>query len=76
MNTWQIIKTELTRDSRAGTLGRSVDINLASDLFLKLLPHIKDEDEAKASFNLGEEVREALLNRRGIKELQAAGIIP
>lgn len=75
MNSWEIIKQELTKTSRPGTMGRHIDMNLCGDLFVRLRHKLNDQEEATKSMNQDDECRAALLQRRNIKELREAGII-
>ena len=76
MNSWQIIKTELTKNSKPKTFGRSVDINLAADLFVKLMhSSLVDKDAAIKSMNEDMEVRDAILARCGIEDFRRAGVL-
>lgn len=76
MNSWEIIKTELTKTSSPKTLGRSIGVNLAADLFVKIMYNLTDQDIAKKSMNEDMEVRDAILARRGIEDFRKAGILP
>lgn len=75
MNSWEIIKQEMTRNSQPGTLGRSADLNQCGDLFVKLMHNLTDKEVSVESMNKDEEVREAILNRRGIEEMKKAGVL-
>jgi hypothetical protein len=75
MNSWEIIKTELTKKSRPNTVGRNIELIQCSDLFMSLNYNLTDRDESLNAFNDDMEVRESLINRKGILELQKAGIM-
>ena len=75
MNSWEIIKNELTKTSKPKTFGRSIDINLAANLFVKIMHNLTDKDVAKKSMSEDMEVRDALLARRGIEDFRKAGIL-
>jgi hypothetical protein len=75
MNTWEIIKNELTRKSKPGTFGRDIDVNIAADVFFKIKQNLKDEGASMEAFNSDDEVRKAILCRKSIDELYDAGII-
>lgn len=75
MDSWEIIKSELTKTSKPKTFGRSIDINLAADLFVKIMYNLTDQDIAKKSMNEDMEVRDAILARRGIEDFRKAGVL-
>jgi hypothetical protein len=75
MSTYEIMKAEMTKDSRPGTMGRNMDINACCDLFVKIMNNLVDKDESVASMNTDNEVRTAILNRKGIDDLRAAGVL-
>lgn len=75
MNSWEIIKEQFTRDSTPKTLGRSIAVNQAAELFVRLMPNLTDREAATELMNKDEEVRNALVHRRGIEELREAGVI-
>ena len=75
MNSWEIIKTESTKNSQPKTFGRSIEINLAANLFVKIMHNLTDKDVAKKSMNEDMEVRDALLARRGIEDFRKAGVL-
>lgn len=74
-NSWEIIKAELIKKSRPKTLGRSIEINQAAELFVKLMYNLTDREAAVESMNRDEEVKDALMNRDGIEELRMAGVL-
>lgn len=75
MNTWEILKKELTKSSRPDTMGRNIDVNSCATLFVKIMHNLTDREESVKSMNSDEEVKNALLARRGIQELQKAGVL-
>lgn len=75
MNSWEIIKSELTKTSKPGTMGRNIEVNQCAELFIKLMWNLNDREAATESMNKDEECREALVSRSGIEELRKTGII-
>ena len=75
MNTYEIIKQQMTKKSRPGTMGRSMELNDCCDLFVRIMHNITDKEESVKTMNADDEVREALLARRGIEELRSAGVL-
>ena len=75
MNSWQIIKTALTKDSRPKTFGYTCKVNEAAELLITLRGYLKDAKESIEAFNHDDEVRDAILSRGEIKEMKDAGII-
>ena len=75
MNSWEIIKQELTKKSRPGTLGRNIDMNQCAELYVRLMHNLTDREAATESMNKDDECRDGLLARRGIKELREAGVL-
>lgn len=67
MNSWEILKEELTKGTRLDTTQRVMYINQASKLFIKLRAVLSDFDIATKSFNADEEVGDALRRRDFIK---------
>ncbi len=74
-NSWQIIKEELTKNSRPDTMGRCIDLNKCGNLFVKLMYNLKDQEKATKSMNEDGEMKMALLNQKGINELREAGVL-
>jgi hypothetical protein len=75
MNTYEIIKQQMTKKSRPGTMGRSMELNDCCDLFVRIMHNITDKEESVKTMNADDEAREALLARRGIEELRSAGVL-
>lgn len=75
MNTYEIIKQQMTKKSQPGTMGRSVELNDCCDLFVRIMHNLTDKGESVKTLNADDEVREALLARRGIEELRGAGVL-
>jgi len=73
MNSWEIIRKELTKDTKPGTMGRMIALNLCSDLFIKLLAKLNDIYEATITLDADEEMREALLKWKSIEESERQG---
>ena len=75
MNSWEIIKQELTKKSRPGTMGRNIEMNQCAELFVRLMHNLTDSEAATESMNKDDECRDGLLARRGIEELREAGVL-
>jgi hypothetical protein len=75
MNSWEIIKEELTKKSRPGTMGRNIEMNQCAELYVRLMPNLADREAATESMNKDDECRAALLARSGIDELRKAGVL-
>ena len=75
MNSWEIIKSELTKKSRPKTVGRNIDMVQCAELYVKLMHKLIDRDAATESMNKDDECREGLIMRRSLKGLQDAGVI-
>lgn len=75
MNSWEIIKAELTKKSRPGTMGRNIDMNQCAELYVKIMHNLTDEKAATESMNKDGECREGILARNGIEELRKAGVL-
>ena len=75
MNTYEIIKQQMTKKSRHGTMGRSMELNDCCDLFVRIMHNITDKEESVKTMNADDEVRDAILSRRGIEELRSAGVL-
>jgi hypothetical protein len=75
MNSWQIIKSRLTSGSRPGTMGRTIDVQSASRLFVAIAERLTDGKESTADFNQDSEVRDSILSGPKIEELRRAGVI-
>lgn len=75
MNTYEIIKQQMTKKSRPGTMGRSMELNDCCDLFVRIMHNLTDKDESVKTMNADDEARDALLSKRGIEELRAAGVL-
>ena len=56
-------------------MGRSMELNDCCDLFVRIMHNITDKEESVKTMNADDEVREALLARRGIEELRSAGVL-
>ncbi len=74
-NSWEIIKSVLVKNSRPQTMGRNIEINQCSDLFVELMNHLIDKNAAVQVFNDDSEVKDAIIARKGIEELRKAGIL-
>lgn len=70
MNSWEIIKHELTKGSRPGTFGRAVAMKQCADLFINLSEKLNDREAATESFNKDQEVSEAISAIVGIQVLR------
>lgn len=75
MNSWEIIKSEMTKDSRPGTMGRNIDMNRCSELFVAIMHKLTDREVSVESMNKDDECRAGLMARGGIKELRDAGVL-
>jgi len=75
MNSWEIIKAELTRKSQPGTMGRNIEMNQCAELYVRLMHNLTDQEAATESMNKDDECREGLLARRDIEELRKAGVL-
>lgn len=75
MNSWEIIKTELTKKTRLGTIGRNIEIIKCAELFVKILHNLTDKEVAMESMNNDDECRKSLLALPIIKELTEIGVI-
>lgn len=75
MNSWEIIKAELTKKSRPKTMGRNIEMNQCGDLFVRLMHNLNDREAATESMNKDDECRAAILSRRGIEEIREAGVL-
>jgi hypothetical protein len=71
MNAWTLIRDRLTKNERPGSCGHQASLNVAADVFIRIMPLLREtpKDIAKIAFNEDEEVREALLNRAALKEV-------
>lgn len=56
-------------------MGRSMELNDCCDLFVKIMHNLTDKEESVKSMNADDEVRDAILSRRGIEELRSAGVL-
>lgn len=74
MNSWEIIKEALTKESRPGSVGWEIQAIKAAELFLKLQPQLRDWYEAASDFNADERVRQALINSSVYTLLREDGI--
>lgn len=70
MTSWTIMEKAFTKDERIGSMGYQRALIAAADLFVQLQHNFYDRDEAICEFNASSEVREALINRTAIKELE------
>jgi hypothetical protein len=61
MNSWQIIRDELTKDSRNGSCGYYIALGKAATLFCRLNGSGKMEKEAETDFNTDKDVVEACM---------------
>ena len=59
--TWEIIKQKMVRGERKGSVGYSLELTKAADIFVSILPNLKAEREQLEFFNKDEEVKDALL---------------
>ena len=73
MNSWEIIKQEVTKGREPDTLYYSVAINLGGQIFIGLQHHLKDWKKAAAAFNTDAEVAKALTALPLIRELRTCG---
>ena len=69
MNAWDKIKTEMTKHTRPGSAGYQVELNRATNVFVAILPHLKNRQAEEDAFNADKEVAEALLNRKGLIDI-------
>ncbi len=78
MNSWTIIKNHATLIGNygPGTLGRMMQINGATDLFLLLKDSLTDREEAIAAFDADEEISTALQSRSMENALRDGGVLP
>ena len=74
MNSWEILKAELTKTSQPGTMGRAVDLNRCGLVFVCLRDKLTDYAEAEEAMNADEEVREAIKLYPTIEELRNFGL--
>jgi hypothetical protein len=72
MNAWDEIRRILITDTSPKTMGRYRKLNLAADIFMAISPCFGDEKKEVAIFNNDGELGEALLYKRGLKELKDA----
>lgn len=75
MDTWEILKKDFVKDSKPNTLGRNIAVNNATQLFVKIMHNLRDQDKATKSFNDDCEIKDAFLARGIIKELKEAGVL-
>lgn len=69
MPVWTEIKAYMTVKEVPGSVGYLKQLNNAVDLFMIVLPEMADQETEKEAFNADSDVREALLNRRFVKEV-------
>ena len=75
MNSWEIIKANIVKGYRPGTMGRNIAMSQCAELYIALRHLLCDEEKSTSALNADEEVREALMNSRVIQELRDAGVI-
>jgi len=72
MTAWEKIKLEMTKHTHPGSAGYSVGVIHASDVFVAIIPHLKDNQVEQDAFNADKEVTEAIMLR---KDFIAIGLI-
>lgn len=73
MNSWEIIKKEMTRPTtKPGTTGELVDASNASRVYMALREKLRDKEKADAAFNADELVTKALLSRKFLESIGVA----
>ena len=76
MNSWEIIKEQMTRkEYAAGSFGRLMQVNDAADMLIALSDNLKDQDAALDLFNADEEVIKAASTRGMREKLRDTGVI-
>lgn len=64
MNSWEIVKEELTKDAMPNSIGYTMDVNKAAKIFIKLKDVLNDFDIAVKTFNADAQVGKALRQKR------------
>ena len=75
MSSWTIIRDSLVKDTKPNTFGRQVALVAASDLMVKLMKNLTDQEASVADWKIEPELPGALAGRQNIKELHDAGVI-
>ena len=75
MNSWQIIKQELTKDNKPNSLGSDIVLKQCARLFVSLEGILTDYDTAVQDMNQDMELREALLTHNHVETLRKEGVI-
>lgn len=66
---WEEIKGEITKGQRPGTIKYLHSLYVGGQIFIRLLPHLKNQEKEEKAYNDDAEVTEALMNLRSIKEI-------
>lgn len=61
MNTWQLIKNDITRDAKPGTVRYLERVRLGAGVYCALRPNIKDKARADRAFNADGEVTQSFV---------------
>jgi hypothetical protein len=72
---WSIIRDSLVEGTKPGTFGRQSKLIVASDLFVRLLGNLKDQEESFAEWKIEPDLAEALVSRSTHQALKETGVI-
>jgi hypothetical protein len=75
MSSWTIIRDSLVKDTKPTTFGRQIALVAASDLLVKLMKNLTDQEESVNDWKNEPELPESLANRAQHKALHDAGVI-
>lgn len=75
MTAWEIIKTKMTANTNIGSFGYSMAVNHAADIFVAILPYLKNQEQEKDAFNKDTDIPKAIGSGMLENELRNAGIL-
>ncbi len=69
MTAWETIKAKMTNGTLVGTLGYHGAMNRAAELFIDVLPYLKNEEKEKEIFNQDPDILPAITLKKELKEV-------